>query len=230
MNNYESLRDNLVYLFLSSAFLWIALAWVILLLRNWMRRAQVLSFERWLYVSVIVGLTGVLTWNAIKPYPVLFDERVGLFWGIVTQNAAWKIDTGAEQGPPPVAHSGQTSMEIDFQKTGSWVIFQHVPMPQISRYEALEFYVLQHDLKQDSLWAALYSDGEVLQPPNALKLDTSLQCPGYSSTDGWDCYRIPISSFPLPAGNVIGVAVGKGDGVEQGSFYLDDMRLIEPAH
>ena len=77
MNNYESLRDNLVYLFLSSAFLWIALAWVILLLRNWMRRAQVLSFERWLYVSVIVGLTGVLTWNAIKPYPVLFDVCFG---------------------------------------------------------------------------------------------------------------------------------------------------------
>lgn len=219
---------TLVYLLLSFAHVWMLLATMLLILKRRKFRANPLSRERRVYQSVIAISITVWLWNGFRPTPVLFEERVGLYWGIRLENTSWGVQTGGSQGQPTIAHRGQTAIAVQFERAKGRVIFHHLPTaPLAGRYEALEFCVLQNDLKHDVLRLSLYSDGKVPHPRDGLALDDRYRCGDGGFPDAWKCYRLPLGVFAHPGGGIIGVAFGKGDGVDEGTFYLDDVRLIE---
>lgn len=223
----KSFLDTLVYAFLSLSHIWMLLATLMLILKRRKFRAMPRSSERRFYQGVIAISMIVWGWNGLRPTPTLFEERVGLYWGIKTENATWRIHTGGYQGQPTIAYGGQTSMAVQFQKNKGWVIFHHFPTaPRMGRYDALEFYVFHNDLRQDLLRLTLYSDGKVPHPLDGLVLDDRYRYGDGGAPGGWRGYRVPLDDFTHPGGGIIGVAFGKGDGVDEGTFYLDDIRLI----
>lgn len=223
-----SFLDSLVYSFLSFSHVWMLLAMLMLLLKRRKFRAMPWSRERRFYHAVITISMIAWLWNGLRPTPALFEERVGLYWGIKLENASWRVHTGGHRGQPTIAHRGQTSMAVQFEKTKGWVIFHHFPnAPPMNRYEALEFHMLHNDVRHNPLRLALYSDGKMRHPADGLALDDRYHCAGKGGPDGWNCYRVPLGDFAHPGGGMIGVGFGKGDGVDEGRFYLDDVRLIE---
>lgn len=227
----KSFLDTLVYAFLSLSHVWMVLAFLMLRLRRPKFRTMPWSFERRFYQGVIAISMIVWAWNGFWRTPELFEERVGLYWCIKTDNATWRIYTGGYRGQPTIAHRDQTSLAVQFQKARGWIIFHHFPIvPQMGRYEALEFFVFDNDLRQDPLLLVLYSDGKVPHPPEGLVVGDYYRCDDGAAPDAWKCYRVPLDHFAHPGGGIIGIAFGKGDGVEEGTFYLDDVRLIKKRH
>ena len=223
----RSFLDTLIYAFLSFSHIWMVLAFLMLILRRRKFRTMRGSRERRFYQALIVISMITWVWNGLRPTPTLFDERVGLYWGIKLENAKWRVYTGGYGGQPTIAHRGQTSMAVQFQKAKGRVIFHHFPTaPQIDRYKMLEFHVLHNDLRHDPLRLALYSDGKVPHPPDGLAMDNRYRCSDDDLSDAWNCYRVPLGDFLHPGGGIIGVAFGKSNGVDEGTFYLDDVRLI----
>lgn len=223
-----SFLDSLVYAFLSFSHVWILFALLMLFLRRRKFRAVSQSRERGFYWGLFAISMIAWVWNGLRPTPSLFEERVGLYWGIKLENASWMIHTGGYRGQPIIAYCGRTSLAVQFQKVQGWVIFHHFPTaPQVGRYEALEFHVLNNDLKSDSLLLAVYSDGKISHPPNGLALIEEYQCKDKVDKNGWSCYRVPLDDFRHPGGGLIGIAFGKGNGVDQGVFYLDEIHLIK---
>ena len=111
-------------------------------------------------------------------------------------------------------------MAVQFQKAKGRVIFHHFPTaPPTDRYEALEFHVLHNDLRHDLIRLALYSNGKVPHPPDGLALDNRYRCGDDGVPAGWQCYRLPLGDFRHPGGGIIGVAFGKADGVDEGTYY-----------
>jgi hypothetical protein len=224
----KSFLDILIYSFLSLSLVWMCLAFLMLLLRRRKFRSKPRSIEQRFYQGVLAISLIAWVWNGFRPTPRLFEERVGLYWGLKTENITWRIYTGGFEGLPTIAHNGQTSLAVQFQKATGWVIFNHFPTaPQINRYEALEFFVLDNDLRQDPLRLRLYSDGKIPHPPEGLAVNDSYGCDDQNTPSAWKCYRVPLDNFAHPGGGIIGIAFGKGDGVDEGTFYLDDVRLIE---
>ena len=224
----KTLVDTLVYAFLSLSHVWMFLAFVMLLVKRRKFRAKPGCLERRFYQGVIAVSMIVWIWNGLRPTPKLFGERAGLFWGIKTQNATWTPHTGGYRGQPTIANTGQTSMAVQFRKTKGWVIFHHFPTaPQLGRYDAIDFHLLRNDLKQDPLRLALYSDGKVPHPSDGLVVDDHYRYDEEGGGGDWSRFRVPLDDFIHPGGGIIGVAFGKGDGVDEGTFYLDDICLVK---
>ena len=222
-----SVVDTLVYAFLSLSHVWMLLAFVMLIVKRHKFRVMPQSAERRFYRGVIAISMIAWTWNGLRPTPTLFEERFGLYLGLRTENAAWRVHTGGYRGQPIIAHSGHTSLAVQFEKARGWVLFHHFPTaPQIGRYAAVQFYVLAGDLKQDGLRLALYSDGKTPHPPDGIAMDEQYRCDNAGTATPWKCYRVPSEAFAHPGGGIIAVAFGKGDGVDAGTFFLDDVRLI----
>ncbi len=224
----KTLVDTLIYAFLSLSHVWMFLAFVLLLVKRRKFRANPRSVERRFYQGVIAVSMIAWMWNGLRPTPKLFEERAGLYWGIKTENAKWKLHTGGYRGQPAIASTGKTSMAVQFRKTQGWVIFHHFPTaPQLGRYEAVGFRLLRSDLKEDPLRLAIYSDGKVPHPSNGLVIDEHYRNAEQSEGSAWESFRVPVSDFGHPGGGLIGVAFGKADGVDEGTFYLDDVHMVE---
>lgn len=222
----NSLIDTTVYAFLSFSHIWLLLASLMLFLKRKKFRIMPSSVERRFYQAVITISIITFFWNALRPTPVLFEERVGLYWGVKSENAGWQPHTAGFHNQPLIAHSGQTSMAIKFQKRKGCVIFHHFPTaPPLNRYEYLEFYIFPNNLAHDPLLLSLYSDGKVPNPMAGLVVNENYRCDDRKNSNHWYCYRVPIGDFAHPGGGIIGVAFGKADGQDEGTFHLDDIRL-----
>lgn len=222
--------DALAYAFLSLAHLWMSLAFVMLLLRRRRFREAPSSPERRIYQGAIAIALLIWTWNGLRPTPMLFEERAGLYWGIKKENMNWNVHTAGHQGQARIAHRGQSSMALHFGKRQGFIIFHHFPnAPPIERYEAVEFHVLHGELKRDPLLLALYSDGKVRNPKGGLPLMDRHRCRDMAPSEGWLCYRVALVEFHHPGGGIVGVGFGKDAGVDEGIFYLDDVHLVPTA-
>ena len=219
MTSLLDFLDTVAYAFLSFGYVWMLLAALMLFLRRRKFRGMPRSLERQFYHAVIALSMIPWVWNGLRPTPVLFEERVGLYWGIKTEHITWGIHTGGYRGQPMIVHRGRTSMAVQFQKAEGRVIFHHFPTaPRLDRYEALELHVLDNDLRHDSLRLALYSDGNLSHPQNGLALDDRYRCGDDGVPGGWKCYQLPLGDFAHPGGGIIGVAFVKADGVDGGTY------------
>jgi hypothetical protein len=75
---------------------------------------------------------------------------------------------------------------------------------------------------------ALYADGKVMYPSEyGLLVSDHYNCNENHDPGTWTCIRIPLSDFELPGKGITGIAIGKTDGQDEGTFYLDNVQLIE---
>jgi hypothetical protein len=223
----KSLIDTTMYAFLSLSHIWLLLASLMLLIKRKKFRIMPSSVEKRFYQVLITISIITFFWNALWPTPELFGERVGLYWGVKSENAGWQPHTAGFRNQPSIAYSGQTSMAVRFQKSEGWVIFHHFPTaPPLNRYESLEFCISYNNLVHDPLLLSLYSDGKVPNPIGGLLMNDKYRYDDRNKSNGWHCYRVPLSDFSHPGGGIIGVAFGKAAGSDEGTFFLDDVHLI----
>jgi hypothetical protein len=187
------------------------------------------SREKWMYITFSGFFLIVWMWNGVRPTPSLFYERAGLYWGLKTENIEWSIHTADDQPQSRIAYEGDISLAITFHKQIGWLIFHHNPnsLPY-NRYKAVEFYILRNDLKNDQLIMSLYGDGKVKYPSeDGLLVSDRYFCNDNPAPDTWTCISIPLSDFDHPGTGIIGIAIGKTNGQDDGTFYIDNVRLIE---
>lgn len=224
----SGLVDSLVYSILSISHILMILGGLMLLLRRSAFQRNPLSREKWVYMTSSGFFLIVWLWNGIHPTPFLFSERAGLYWGIKTENVDWMIYTGSEPSQPRIAYEGEKSLAVNFHQQKGWLIFHHYPNPiPFKKYDAIEFHILGYDLKEYPLIMALYSDGKVKHPSeDGLVVSDHYFCEDHMVSNSWMCIRVPLTDFEHPGTGIIGIAIGKTDGEEIGTFYIDDVRLI----
>jgi hypothetical protein len=221
--------DTLLYATLSFSWLLSFLVCFLWLIRSrsiYRRRAW---GERRFYIFLMVAGTLVWCWNGFRPTPNIFEDRVGLYWGIKTENLVWRIVSQANDDSEKTVFRGNSSLAVDFDQHRGWLIFYHFPNALFQqRYEALEFYVRKSDLQQDALLVSLYGDGKVPYPSSdGISITTTHSCLDQSQNEAWACVRVPLTEFKLPGKGIIGIGIGKSNGMDGGTFYLDSVHLIE---
>lgn len=224
----SGLFGSLVYAILSLSHVLMTIGGLMLLLRRSAFRRNPLSREKWVYMTFSGFFLIVWLWNGIHPTPLLFAERAGLYWGIKTENIEWTIYTASDPSQSLFAYEGKTSLAVNFHQQKGWLIFHHYPnaLP-FDRYEAIEFHLLGNDLEEDRLIMALFSDGRVKHPSeDGLLLSDRHFCEDHNESTSWMCIRVPLSDFGHPGTGIIGVAIGKTDGQDRGTFFIDNLRLI----
>jgi hypothetical protein len=184
--------------------------------------------EKWVYLVTMVGGMAVWLWHGFRPTPSVFRERFGLFWGWKKHNVEASLYS-AYPLDQRIAYKGKVSLKIDFGKERGWVILHHFPMPPMAkRYEKLEFYVRRTDLSHDDLVVWLFGDGKK-QYPSADGIVVGAEHVSAPSEPkaGWERVVMDIADFALPTRGIIGIGIGKAEGEDQGSLYLDEIRLLE---
>jgi len=184
-------------------------------------------WERPVYVAVMIGGMVIWLWNGLRPTPQIFEDRFGLYWGAKTENLKWKSAYSYGRDPA-VAYRGHASLKVQFGAKRGWLIFHHFPMPPTqARYEAIEFAVRKHDLKQDLLLVCLYGERKKQYPGKRGITVTGKHFLPVTAQDGeWRRVRIPLDEFKCQDKHIIGIGIGKDDGKETGCFYVDCIRLI----
>lgn len=223
-----SCAGTLVYIILSFSPLISMMCFLIYTIRrkSISRRGSV--WEKGFYLFCIIGGNVVWLWNGFYPSPEIFDDRVGLFWGIKTDNVTWTFisDTQSEE---KLVFSGNNSMMVSFGEKRGWIIFHHTPLgPPTHRYEEIEFYIKRNDLKNNAVAMRLYGENKKPYPTEkgiSINEGHIQICEG--SRPNWERARVKIEEFKFPDGRILGIGIGKEDGVDKGSFYLDCIRLIE---
>jgi hypothetical protein len=183
-------------------------------------------WEKRIYTAVMVAGMVVWLWNGLRPTPVIFEDRFGVYWGWKAENMDAAPVTLVDPGER-AAYRGDTLLRVQFHREKGWLILHHFPMPPaINKYGELEFYIDKGDLRHDRLLLCLFGEGKK-QYPSAEGItvkDEMMTAP--EGNRKWRRIRMNIKDFQLQEGGIIGIGIGKADGEDSGMFYLDDIRLI----
>lgn len=183
--------------------------------------------EKRLYLVVIIGGMAIWLWSGLRPTPVIFEDRAGLYWGIKAENVTWHLQSD-DSVSGAIVYKGTASIRVHFQRPKGWIIFHHVPMgPSFHRYAAIEFAVNQGDVGGEPLRVWLY--GENKKPyPDDQGLVVGAGYGTASCPDGpWIVVRVPLGEFRFTESRIMGICIGKDQTTCEGDFYLDCVRLVE---
>ncbi len=224
-----NILDALLYLVLSFSH-WLSLfAGALLMLRIRSIKRHRTWGEARFYVFVMITGMAVWVWSGLYPTPSIFEDRAGLHWGIKTDNVKWNIVAQQHNKDKKIAAQGDKCLAVEFNKNKGWIIFHHFPTaPPPDRYVALEFYIQKNNLQHDTPLICLYGDEKIQYPSkDGISISEKNSCQDKAQPEGWNCIRVPISEFKLLGKGIIGIGIGKDNGIDEGSFYIDNVQLIE---
>jgi hypothetical protein len=193
-----------------------------------------LARRRGLALALVVSAVGcaLSLWGGHRPNPAIFLSEYGpaLGWGTKGDNVTWQIVHSFDDLiDNDVAYVDPTGLRITFTQNIGWIVFHHFPMPPwFNRYSHLEFAVRRANLSNDVLRVRLYGDDHVPYPTEmGIVVDSQYENHANTAKPNWSIVRIPLDAFAFPDKAIIGIGIGKADGTDEGSFYLDSVHLVE---